>query len=94
MNTTLQIRMPKKLKDDTEKVFQHLGLDSSTAVRMFYTQVSRTQSIPLSLEVRDENGFTAEDRADLDYALAHPEEVTTFDSVEELIADLKKYENS
>ncbi len=89
MNTTLQVRMPKKLKEDTEKVFQSLGLDGSTVIRMFYTQISRTHRIPLSLEERDENGLTAAERADLDDALAHPEDITgTFDTAEDLIQHL------
>lgn len=54
----LQVRMDRDLKDSAEEVFAEIGLDATTAVRMFYSRVARTQSIPFPLRVEPE--FTPE----------------------------------
>lgn len=54
----LQVRMDRKLKEGAEEVFAQIGLDATTAVRMFYSRVARTQSIPFPLRVEPE--FTPE----------------------------------
>ena len=35
-STLVQIRVDEKLKDDAVAVYEHLGLDLSTAVRIFF----------------------------------------------------------
>lgn len=56
-NTTINIRIDSKTKDAAHKTFETLGLDISTAVKMFLRKAVDTNSIPF--EVRTENGFTA-----------------------------------
>ncbi len=53
MNTTLQTRIDAKLKKDASKAFKAMGLDLSTGVKMFLTQVVRTQSIPFEIFTAD-----------------------------------------
>ena len=57
MNTTLQTRIDGKLKRDAKKTLEALGLDLSSGVKLFLTQVVRTQSIPFDL-------FTANNLSD------------------------------
>src|SRR2546429_361667 len=47
----LHIRLPAKLKQEAEKVLFALGLDTSSAIRLFYTQVALKQTLPFSLPV-------------------------------------------
>ena len=49
MTTTLQTRIDAKLKRDAKKALGSMGLDMSTGVKMFLTQVVRTQSIPFQV---------------------------------------------
>jgi DNA-damage-inducible protein J len=49
MNTTIQTRIDPKLKKDAQKAFKSMGIDLSTGVKLFLTQVVRTQSIPFEL---------------------------------------------
>lgn len=49
MNTTLQTRIDAKLKKDASKALKDMGLDLSTGVKLFLTQVVRTQSIPFEI---------------------------------------------
>lgn len=50
MTTTLQTRVDAKLKRDAMKTFEAMGLDMSTGIKMFLTQVVRTNSIPFAIE--------------------------------------------
>lgn len=63
MNTTLQIRTNKKTKEKAKKIFNDLGLDMSSGINLFLSQVVNTESIPF--ELRTENGFTAKKEREL-----------------------------
>jgi len=46
MNSTLNIRIDKKLKENAGKTLKNMGLDISSGVKMFLCQVVNTKSIP------------------------------------------------
>jgi len=58
----LQIRIDRNLKEAADEVFSELGLDAATAVRMFFTKVAKTRSIPFKLKVEPEFSPEAEAR--------------------------------
>lgn len=49
MNTTLQIRIDKKTKNKAQKTFRAMGLDMSSGVKLYLTQVVREQTIPFPI---------------------------------------------
>lgn len=49
MNTTLQIRIDKKTKEKAQKTFHGMGLDMSSGVKLYLTQVINQQKIPFSV---------------------------------------------
>lgn len=53
MNTTLQIRLDKKMKSEASKTFKSMGLDMSTGVKLFLAQVVNTKSIPFPVMSAD-----------------------------------------
>lgn len=55
-NTTIQIRIDKKTKRSAQKILDNIGLDLSSAIKLFLKTVTKTHSIPF--ELRTENGFT------------------------------------
>jgi DNA-damage-inducible protein J len=57
----LQIRIDRDLKEAAEGVFNEIGLDATTAVRLFFTKVAQTRSIPFRLKAEPE--FTPEAEA-------------------------------
>jgi len=57
----LQVRMDRRLKEAAEEVFAEIGLDATTAVRLFFTKVAQTHSIPFLLKSEPE--FTAAQEA-------------------------------
>lgn len=46
MNTTVNVRLDRKIKAEATKTLSGLGLDMSTAVKMFLYQVVSEQGIP------------------------------------------------
>ena len=45
----LKVSIDRDLKEAAEEVFAKIGLDASTAVRLFFTKVTQTRSIPFHL---------------------------------------------
>lgn len=54
--STIQVRIDEQTKRVAKKAFREMGLDMSSAVKLFLKNVVITQSIPF--EVRTKNGFT------------------------------------
>lgn len=50
MNTTINIRIDKKIKDQANEVFDDLGIGMTAAITTFLKAVVRTGSIPFPLE--------------------------------------------
>jgi DNA-damage-inducible protein J len=86
-NTQIQVRIDKKTKNQAKKIFESIGLDISSAIRMFLRQAINSGTIPY--EIRDENGFTfkqiKELKKDLKDAKENPK---SFSSAKELINDI------
>ncbi len=47
----IQVRVDRPLRDDVAKLFESLGFDISTAVRMFFLRCRAEQGIPFPLTV-------------------------------------------
>ncbi len=54
--TTLNIRIDEKIKEDARKTFASMGLDMSSAVKLFFYQTVEEQRIPFELHTI--NGYT------------------------------------
>jgi addiction module RelB/DinJ family antitoxin len=61
--TTLQIRLDSETKDQARLILGELGLDLSSAIKLFLRNIIITESIPL--ELRSEKGMLAERKCDL-----------------------------
>lgn len=92
MNTTFTMRLPKKLKEDADAVFEEIGLDMPTAFRAFLKASVRRKGMPFPLQTLDENGFTPEESAEIMQAYKDsfdPKNVSgSFDNVEDLLKHL------
>lgn len=87
-NATIQLRVDKETKRKAQKAFDSMGLDFSSAIKLFLKNVIITQSIPF--EIRTENGFTPAQEKEMleeaEYALKYGKR---YSSVKELLKDLK-----
>jgi len=62
-STTLQVRLPRSLRDDASSALEQMGLDLPTAVRLYLTKVARTRRIPFALEAEPVAEVVQVDRA-------------------------------
>ncbi len=46
----LQVRLPDGLREDADKILDEMGMDMSTAIRIYLRKVVQTRSIPFPLE--------------------------------------------
>lgn len=49
-STNINIRIEKDIKDASEKIFDSLGLNMSTAINIYLRQVIRTNGIPFEIK--------------------------------------------
>lgn len=86
---TIQIRIDSKTKEAARKTFDELGIDMSSAVKLFLTNVVHRKGIPLDLLT--ENGFTlAQERALVEETNMAKDTAKRFATVEALMKDLEK----
>ena len=63
MDSTLQIRIDSKTKNAARKIFENLGLDTSSAIQLYFRQVINHRGI--AFRIITENGFTPEKEAQI-----------------------------
>jgi DNA-damage-inducible protein J len=56
--STIQLRIDRATKKRAQNVFKKLGIDISSAIKMFLNKTIKTKSIPFT--VRTVNGYTPE----------------------------------
>lgn len=86
---TIQIRIDAKTKKAARKTLDELGIDMSSAVKLFLTNVVHRQGIPLDLLT--ENGFNlAQERALVAETELAKDSGKRFATVAALMHDLEK----
>ncbi len=86
--TTIQLRIDKKTKETAQKIFAELGMDMSSGMKLFLSQVVRTKSIPFV--ARTENEYTPEyEQFILDQSADTRKNGKSFKTVKELMDDLE-----
>ncbi len=85
---TIQIRIDSKTKKAARKTLDELGIDMSSAVKLFLTNVIIRKGIPLDL--RTENGFTLlQEEALISETKLAKESSRRYASVDALMKDLE-----
>lgn len=86
----LQVRVEDSLKEDAARVFDNLGIDTSTAIRMFLKRAVMDNGIPFRMTLpkepyRAERGF----RAMLELSEASEKNGTADMSLDEINAEIE-----
>ena len=85
----LQIRIDAKTKNEAKAILDKLGMDMSSAVKLFFRQVINAKNIPF--ELRGENGLTLRNAEILREAIINAENnPKSFKSGSTLIKDVLK----
>ena len=82
------ISLDPELKKKAVNLFSSFGLDLSTAISLFLSQSVREGKIPFEIKLVP-NKETEAAIKEAEYMELHPEESKSFNSIEELIEDLK-----
>lgn len=61
--TTVQARIDPILKQDAEKVLAQIGLNSTAAITMFYSQIKLRQGLPFEATIPNKETLEAIDEA-------------------------------
>jgi len=86
-NSTIQLRIDNETKQKAQKTLEEIGLDFSSAIKLFLTNVIITQSIPF--DIRTKNGFThAQEKEMIKEARWAVKHAKRYSSVKELMKDL------
>lgn len=92
---TIQVRVPDKRKKNVEKILESLGLDMTTAVRMFLCRIEIDHGLPFRVQQKlTVNGFTPEFEAEVLAAVKENDLSPAFDSAEDAIAYLNSQDPS
>ena len=83
MAKTIQVRVDDTLKDTADSLFESLGLDTSTAVRMFLVAAIETGGIPFAVAHRPDRD------ADIREAIAYRRAGGVFLSAEQSLEKLR-----
>jgi DNA-damage-inducible protein J len=81
---TIRARVEPGLKDDVEKLLQRLGVTTTEAITMFYSQIRLCRGLPFPVEIPNvttRKTFKATDRG---------EDLNTFDSLDKMFEALDK----
>jgi DNA-damage-inducible protein J len=81
---TVRARVEPNLKADVEKLLHRLGVTTTEAITMFYSQIRLRQGLPFSVEIPNavtRKTFETTDRG---------EDLNTFDSLDEMFEKLDK----
>ncbi len=87
---TIQVRVPDKSKKNVDKILASLGLDMTTAVRMFLCRIEIDHGLPFPVRQKlTVNGFTPEFEAEVLEAAQDLEGSVSFDNAEDAVQYLR-----
>lgn len=91
MTKAIQIRVDEELKRQADLIFDDLGMDTPTAIRLFLKKVVVSKSIPFDLiSTRTDNGFTPEFEDEVLKTEAEKDQIGPFKSAKAAVAGLHK----
>lgn len=82
MNAVVKARVEADLKAQAESVLKQMGMDMSSAIKIFLTQVVQRQALPFEVKIAQPNAVTMQAIAD-----SYSGKVESFDSLDAMVAD-------
>lgn len=87
--TNFSVRMDKQVKQDSEQIFQELGLNLTTAINVFLRQAVRTGGFPFEVKLEQPNKTTMQAIQEANLMAADPDTVY-YSDVDEALEELNK----
>ena len=83
--TSMSIRLDSEVKEQAQQVFNHLGMDMTTAINIFLRQAIQYQGLPFDVKI-DENRKLLQVITDVEQ---NRNMSRSFESVSDLMEDLR-----
>ena len=87
--THFSVRMDRAVKEESELLFQELGMNLTTAINVFLRQAIRTGGFPFEIKADCPNRETRMALAEAERLAADPD-VQGYEDVEEALRELKR----
>lgn len=91
MKTKLQIRIDEDLKQDAITLFEKMDIDLSTAIRIFLRKCVQTQSIPLNLDISDNDELVTNSMQRK--SIRNGNNKYSLEEINEIISEVRKNKN-
>lgn len=88
-STNFSVRMDKKVKQESEALFQELGMNLTTAINVFLRQAIRTGGFPFEIKVDQPNQETMLALLESQKIADNPDSVKYYTDVEQALKELK-----
>lgn len=88
LTSAINVNVPKEVKDESNNIFNNLGLNMSTAINMFLKRVIYERGIPFDVKEPRPSKELLEALQELDYMEKYPDEYKTYSDIDELKKDL------
>ena len=91
MDTVIQIRIDKELKDLATKTFASMGLDLSTAIRIYLRKTVLEKGLPFNLKLQEtQQKFDKAVKEAHEISKANGNDQMTLDEINEIIAETRR----
>ncbi len=87
LTSAINVNVPAEVKEESNSIFNSLGLNMSTAINMFLKRVIYERGIPFEVKEQPSKDFL-EALKELDYMETHPDEYKSYTNIEDLKKDL------
>lgn len=90
---TIQVRIPDDKKKNVDKILESLGLDMTTAMRMFVCRIEMEHGLPFPVTQKKNltvNGFTPEFEAEVLEAMKDTEDSIKFENAQDAAAYIRR----
>ena len=88
LTSAINVNVPKEVKDESNNIFNNLGLNMSTAINMFLKRVIYERGIPFDVKEPRPSKELLEALQELDYMEKYPDEYKPYSDIDELKKDL------
>ena len=89
---TIQLRVDEHVKQQAKEIFEQMGLDMSTAVKIYLQQVILRKEIPF--RIMTENGLTREEETEINKAAKEAMRGENIDATVHTHEELQEYLDS
>ena len=88
LTSAINVNVPVEVKEESNNIFNNLGLNMSTAINMFLKRVIYERGIPFPVKEPKPSKELLEALQELDYMEKHPEEYKSYTNMDDLKKDL------